>query len=109
MGHGHTGPNATTAIYVPDDPDYLRDAAAALEDIMQDVRKHVKTALLDDPVSSLGRLANLPRRGNQHLPSLKREEMLEWITAGKSAGEVRKAFGVSYELVYKYQRKLGLK
>src|SRR3984957_21001611 len=50
LGHLPKDSDATTSIYAPYDPEYCSEAAAAIEDVMAEIRKHLKRANTDQPV-----------------------------------------------------------
>lgn len=49
LGHLPSGSDATTSIYAPYDPDFLGDAVRAIEEVMLEVRRHLKRVRIDEP------------------------------------------------------------
>ena len=96
LGHIPSGSAATTSIYAPYDPDFLSDAKAAIEDVMAEVRKHLKHAQIDrpdiDPADVLPSLATPYKRG---VGEKKREEVRFLILSGVAHAEVVRRSGVS--------------
>lgn len=81
------------------------EAAAVIEDVMNEIRKLVKSANLDDPNALLvgDELGRLPRR----TLSLDRRKQLEsLVLQGVGVMEVARTVGVSTTLVYRYRKRL---
>ena len=49
LGHPPSGSDATTSIYAPYEPDFLKDAAGAIEEVTTEVRGHLRQARIDRP------------------------------------------------------------
>ena len=59
LGHLPKNADATTSIYAPYDPEYCSEAVAAIEDVMTEIRKHLKRANLNQPVLDVEMLAKV--------------------------------------------------
>ena len=96
LGHLPSGSAATTSIYAPYDPDFLADAKEAIENVMAEVRKHLKRAQIDqpdvDPADLIQTIAKPHRRG---VGEAKREEVRFFILSGVAHAEVVRRAGVS--------------
>jgi integrase len=108
LGHKHKGANATTAIYVPDDPAHLEEWAKAIEGVMHDIKERLKVVNIDNPKDATETLAKIgePRR---FFPKAPRAELDALILAGEKTRDIANRFGVSLTVIYRRQRKLGLK
>ena len=96
LGHLPSGSAATTSIYAPYEPGFLADAADAIEDVMAEVRTHLKRAQIDrpeiDPAALAGAEVNPPRKG---IGEAKRAEVRFLILEGIPHGQVVRRTGVS--------------
>jgi hypothetical protein len=96
LGHLPKESDATTSIYAPYDPEYCSEAIAAIEDVMADIRKHLKRASIDQPVMDVAVLAkSIPSRTKKGIGDAKREEVRFLILSGLPHKEVVKRSGVS--------------
>ena len=96
LGHLPKGSDATTSIYAPYDPDYCSEALAAIEDVMADIRKHLKRADIDRPAIDVAALAkSIPSTAKHGVGDSKREEVRFLILSGLPHKEVVKRAGVS--------------
>jgi hypothetical protein len=105
LGHLPKGSDATTSIYAPYDPDYCIEAAAAIEDVMQEVRRHLKTASIDlAPIAIAGvSTGKAARRG---IGEAKRQQIRDMIMAGTIHKEVVRLSGVSGSTVSQIRQEL---
>lgn len=102
LGHKPQGTSSTTAIYARFRPEYCVEAVAAIEDIMAEVRKHLKVADIDNPDAEFtGRVA-----WSGHLDTAALLEMHEMIASGLKGIEIARRIGVSSTAIYKHIRKL---
>ena len=96
LGHLPKDSDATTSIYAPYEPDYCSEAIAAIEDVMVEVRKHLKRANINQPVLDAQALAKtIPSRTKGGVGDAKREEIRFLILSGLPHAEVVKRSGVS--------------
>ena len=105
LGHLPKGSAATTSIYAPFDPDYCLEAAAAIEDVMREVRGHLKRASLDlAPVAVAG--VSTGRAVRRGIGEAKREQIRELILGGIIHREVVRISGVSGATVSQIRQEL---
>jgi Phage integrase family len=96
LGHRPGGSAATTSIYAPYGPGFLRDAVDAVESVMADVRKHLRRARIDEPELDPADLAATTGKRYRHgVGDKKREEVRLLILAGLPHAEVVRRSGVS--------------
>ncbi len=104
LGHLPKGSDATTAIYAPYDPDYLADAATAIDAIMQDIGQHLTATRLARPgadAQDAGDAAALPaidmtgRASRRGVGEAKRDEVRCLILAGVPHRSIVERTGVS--------------
>jgi hypothetical protein len=110
LGHKHRGANATTAIYAPDDPTHLERWAAAVDDIVREIKARLKTVNIESPqdaFASLSRICNPIGTGR----GLKapRAELDAMILSGQKTRHIADRFRVSFTVIYKRKKELGLK
>ena len=99
-GHRPKDLDATTSIYAPYEPDCCSEEIAAIEDVMLDVRKHLKRANIDQPVLDAQALAKtIPRKTKGGVGDTKREAIRFLILSGLPDAEVVKRRGVSRGMV----------
>jgi hypothetical protein len=105
LGHLPKGSDATTSIYAPYDPDYCLEAAAAIEDVMREIRRHLKKASIDlAPVAIAGvTTGKATRRG---IGEAKRQQIRDMILAGTIHREVVRLSGVSGATVSQIRQEL---
>lgn len=121
MGHKHKGSMATTVIYAPDDPAYLKNAAHAIEDVMAEIRKRLTKINIDLPEAPFlcGHIDGEPGiegpghavgyRKRSRLAPTQRKELHMLIRTGKFKGaELARKFGISSTAVYKHMKLLGM-
>ena len=83
LGHLPKDSDATTSIYAPYDPEYCSEAVAAIEDVMKEVRKHLKRANIDQPTMDVAALAkSIPSKVKRGVGDAKREEIRLLILSG---------------------------
>jgi len=96
LGHIPDGSAATTSIYAPYEPGFLGDAVEAIEDVMREIRKHLKRAQIDRPNIDPAESANLPLKPRrQGVGETKRQEVRFLILSGVAHAEVVRRTGVS--------------
>lgn len=102
LGHLPQGAAATTSIYAPYEPDYLAEAAAAIDDAMQEVGRHLTATRLARPGSEdLAEGQALPpmdmtgRAQRRGVGEEKRQQVREMILAGLPHGMIVEKSGVS--------------
>ena len=89
LGHLPKDSDATTSIYAPYDPEYCSEAVAAIEDVMKEVRKHLKRANIDQPMADAAALAKtIPSKVKRGVGDAKREEIRFLILSGLPHKEV---------------------
>ena len=89
LGHLPKDLDATTSIYAPYDPEYCSEAVAAIEDVMKEVRKHLKRANIDQPITDAAALAkSIPSKVKRGVGDAKREEIRLLILSGLPHKEV---------------------
>ena len=111
MGHKHKGAMATTAIYAPDDPNYLTGATAAIDEIMKDLGTRLKVVDITDPQNSLMQVEKAAIRSNQKHPlsQSQRAELGELILArATKPRDLSLRYGVSLTAIYKHMNRLGV-
>jgi len=96
LGHLPRESDTTTSIYAPYDPEYCSEAVAAIEDVMAEIRKHLKRANIDQAVIDTAVLAkSIPSKTKKGVGDGKREEVRFLILSGLPHKEVVKRSGVS--------------
>jgi hypothetical protein len=96
LGHMPKGSDATTSIYAPYEPDYCAEAVAAIECVMDEVRKHLKRANVDQPRINPAELAKtIGVKNRRGVGDTKREEVRFLILSGLPHAEVMRRSGVS--------------
>ena len=96
LGHLPKDSDATTSIYAPYEPEYCSEAVSAIEDVMAEIRKHLKRANIDQPVLDIENLAKtIPSKTKAGIGDAKREEVRFLILSGLPHKEVMKRSGVS--------------
>ncbi|WP_168220256.1 hypothetical protein [Azospirillum thermophilum] len=98
LGHLPDGSAATTSIYAPYEPGFLADALEAIEEVMGEMRKHLKRAQIDRPQAALGSEIEISftGRARRHgIGEVKRQEVRELILSGVPHAEVVRRTGVS--------------
>lgn len=103
LGHLPKGSAATTSIYAPYEPDFCAEAVTAIDDIMDEVRSHLKLVNIDQPVldsATIAALAVKPRvERDTGVGSMKRDEIRFLILSGVPHREVVLRAGVSHGTV----------
>lgn len=105
LGHLPKGASKMTGVYAPMEPEYSADACAAIEAFMAEVRRHVKTANLDDPKALLAE-NDLGRIANGGLGEARLRKLHDLINAGVGLTEICQRVGVSTTLVYRHRKRL---
>jgi hypothetical protein len=78
------------------DPEYCSEAVAAIESVMDEIRKHLKRANIDQPVIDAAALAKgIPSKAKRGVGDAKREEVRFLILSGLPHAEVVKRSKVS--------------
>ena len=96
LGHLPKESDATTSIYAPYDPEYCSEAVAAIENVMSEIRKHLKRADIDQPVLDVQEIAkSIPSNTKGGVGDAKREEVRFLILSGLPHAEVVKRSGAS--------------
>lgn len=100
MGHLPRGEAATTAVYAPYEPDYLAEAAEALEDALGAIRARLKRATMERPaaVSAIDPLAPIDMTGRANRRGIgeqKREEIRRLILTEVPHRQVKQLTGAS--------------
>jgi len=98
LGHLPKESDATTSIYAPYDPEYCSEAVAAIEDVMAEMRKHLKRANIDQPVTKIDAAAlakTIPSKFKKGVGDAKREEIRRLILSGLPHREVVRQSKVS--------------
>ena len=99
LGHLPQGAAGTTAVYAPYEPDYLSDAASAIDAVFQQLGKLTKVALIAKPSAVVGggHLMAVPTgRAYRHgIGDAKRAEVRRLILQGVPHAEVVRQTGVS--------------
>ena len=78
LGHLPKDSDATTSIYAPYEPEYCSEAVEAIEDVMKEIRKHLKRANIDQPVTAMDPAAlakAIPSKFKKGVGDAKREEI----------------------------------
>jgi len=91
LGHLPKDSDATTSIYAPYEPEYCSEAIAAIEDVMAEIRKHLKKANIDQPISAIDPVAlakAIPSKFKKGVGDAKREEIRRLILSGLPHKEV---------------------
>ena len=100
LGHLPKESDATTSIYAPYDPEFCSEAVAAIENVMSEIRKHLKRAEIDQPVLDVQEIAkSIPSKTKGGVGDAKREEVRFLILSGLPHAEVVKRSGVSSRTV----------
>jgi hypothetical protein len=105
LGHLPTGGTKQTKIYAPDKAEHSREACIAIEAFMAEVRKHIKTANLDDP-NALRMEEQGGRMANGRLTDHKLRDLHALIRARVGIVEICQRIGISSTLVYRHRKKL---
>ena len=96
LGHLPKESDATTSIYAPYNPEYCSDALAAIEDVMLEIRKHLRRANIDAPILDAQAIAkSIPSTAKRGVGDAKREEVRFLILSGLPHAEIVKRSGVS--------------
>ncbi len=89
LGHLPKDSDATTSIYAPYDPEFCSEAVDAIQDVMKEVRKHLKRANIDQPMMDVAALAkSIPSKVKRGVGDAKREEIRFLILSGLPHKEV---------------------
>jgi hypothetical protein len=109
LGHLPKGSDATTSIYAPYEPDYCAAAVAAIECVMDEVRKHLKRVNIDQPRINPAELAakTIGVKNRRGVGDTKREEVRFLILSGLSHAEVMRRGAVSSGTVSAIRREMG--
>lgn len=105
LGHIEKGAAKTTAIYAPMEAQDCAQAAAVIEDVMNEIRKLVKSANLDDPNALLAGDED-GRMVRQTLSPDRRKNLESLVLNGTGVMETARQIGVSTTLVYRYRKRL---
>ena len=98
LGHLPDGSAATTSIYAPYAPGFLADALEAIEEVMGEVRKHLKRVQIDHPQAALGSEIEISLTGRARRHGVgedKRQKVRQLILSGVPHAEVVRRTGVS--------------
>jgi len=96
LGHLPKNSDATTSIYAPFDPEYCTEAVGAIEDVMAEIRTHLKRANIDQPVLDIAELArSIPSQTKAGIGDARRQEVRFLILSGLPHAEVVKRSKVS--------------
>jgi integrase len=104
LGHAPRGGAKTTYIYAPMKPHYCKQAVAAIEAFMEEVRQATEVIDIDDPSARLGKIEG--RMFNGRLDPNTRQDLLKAVLEGQGVMDLARRFKVSTTLVYKYRKKL---
>ena len=105
LGHLPRGGAKTTAIYAPMEAQDCKEAAAAIEAVMSEIRGQLKIADLDDPNALFAEDTN-GRTRDGYLGDARRKELERLIEAGTGITEICRRVGVSNTLVYRYRKRI---
>ena len=94
LGHRPDDSTATTSIYAPFEPDYVSNAAAAIEDVFALLRPLVRAGLIDPPTPDAAP-ALRPRKSGPRIPQDKLDRVRDLILAGVAHMAIVEATGVS--------------
>jgi LysM repeat protein len=96
LGHLPKDSDATTSIYAPYEPEYCSEALAAIEDVMSEIRRHLKRANIDQPILDIDALAKaIPSKTTAGIGDAKREQIRHLILSGLPHAEVAHRTGTS--------------
>lgn len=76
---------------------------------MSQIKGLLKNIDLDNPQMALETVAKRGQDRRGHLTASQREELIELARNGMSAGDLKRRFGISFNAVYRYQKKMGLR
>jgi hypothetical protein len=107
LGHLPSGSDATTSIYAPYEPEFLKDAVAAIEDVMSEIRDHLKVARIDKPAIDPTELALQEHKPHpRSIGEEKRCLVRQLILTGHGHAAVVRLSGVSGGTVSKIRQDL---
>jgi integrase len=96
LGHQPKDSALTTSIYAPYEPTYCTEAVAAIENVMSEVRSHLKRTDIDQPTIDAATLAKVIGDKNRGgIGNQKREEIRFLILTGVPHAEIVNRTGVS--------------
>lgn len=107
LGHLPSGSDATTSVYAPYEPDFLGDAATAIEDVMNEIRSHLKVARIDTTDIDPSELESEKHQSHPRgIGEEKRSLVRQLILAGHGHAAVVRLSGVSGGTVSKTRQDL---
>lgn len=107
LGHLPSGSDATTSIYAPYDPDFLGDAVRAIEEVMLEVRRHLKRVRIDEPeLVPADPVARLTAPHPRSIDEAKSALVRQLILRGVPHKDVVRQSGVSSGTVSKIRQQL---
>ncbi|MBM3525426.1 MAG: hypothetical protein FJX57_20965 [Alphaproteobacteria bacterium] len=107
LGHVPVGVAATTSIYASYDPGFLGDAIAAIEDVMRELRAHLKRARLEAPQPAPNTPAELTdRAGRRGIGEGRRREVVVLLLAGVANRQIAERAQVSSGTIGAIRREL---
>jgi hypothetical protein len=107
LGHLPSGSDATTSIYAPYEPDFLADAIRAIEEVMLEVKQHLRRVRIDEPqLIPADPVARLPKPHPRSLDEAKSTLVRQLILGGVPHKEVVRQSGVGSGTVSKIRQQL---
>jgi hypothetical protein len=107
LGHLPSGSDATTSIYAPYDPDFVSDAVRAIEEVMLEVRQHLRRVRIDEPqLIPADPVARLPKPHPRSIDEAKSSFVRQLILNGTPHKEVVRQSGVGSGTVSKIRQQL---
>ena len=105
MGHRKKGDSPTTEIYARFKPDHCAEAVAAIESVLDEVQKKVRTINLRDPADAIAQLAKRRTFGSK-LSKGEQDQLRQMIASGMRISAIAKHFNVTTTSVYKHRDKM---
>ena len=107
LGHLPSGSDATTSIYAPYEPDFVGDAVRAIEEVMLEVRQHLRRVRIDQPqLIPADPVARLAKPHPRSIDEAKSTLVRQLILSGTPHKEVVRRSGVSSGTVSKIRQRL---
>jgi hypothetical protein len=107
LGHLPSGSDATTSIYAPYEPDFLGDAVRAIEEVMLEVRQHLRRVRIDQPeLIPADPVARLPKPHPRSIDEAKSTLVRQLILNGTPHKDVVRQSGVGSGTVSKIRQQL---